>query len=250
MQRRKRAEKRARLLVLAALPLVATVITTGVVAQDAQPTDLQTIDLGGDASVTLSPTRCHFGTDLLNCRVWHPSGFEFGEWQTVLESSYAFARVPWTGRIVAVFRNAGSVDGRSGTPSGVLYTDDLGATWQAGPWRWAQAARALAFDPASNFGIAAGDGGHVWSTEDGGETWRTRRSAAGIAYTQVAVIGRVCVLVDENGTIWRSRDGGFSLDTLTRSRDITLFTADDEIIVTTPEQTLRVRADGSVRRSE
>ncbi len=255
------------------MPLLLSLATPKALSQDFEATAIQTVELGGGLAVILEQAPCFQRDQNIHPSVWRPPGYEFGHWRDQpcttwrpagfafgdrqeLLYAYAFARVASSGRIVATYRDVdgaqrapGSPPTPPGTAVGVLYTDDGGATWHDARWRWVHAARALAFDAGSDFGVAAGESGHVWSTEDGGETWRVRRSAAGVSYTQVAVVGRVCVLVDANGTVWRSRDGGFSHDTLTRSSEVTLETTDDEIVVTTPRHELRIHADASVERS-
>jgi photosystem II stability/assembly factor-like uncharacterized protein len=173
------------------------------------------------------------------CRSWEPVGFTFGG---ILELAHArtFARVPATSRIVAATRFLGRAS--------LLYTDDLGATWLEARWPTHDLANAVAFDERSSYGVAVGDGGRVWSTTDRGATWRERRSGAGIVYTDVAVVGRIAVFVDSSGAVWRSRDGGFLRDGITRSYGAALAVVDDAIVISTERGTIRVLRDGSVVR--
>jgi hypothetical protein len=126
----------------------------------------------------------------------------------------------------------------------VLYTDDLGATWQTARWRWQTPPRAIAFDAGSTFGVAAGDGGYVWNTEDGGATWIDRRDAVGQTFEALWVVGRVCVLRDGHGVIWASRDGGFVLERLTEDPSATVEQEGETIFVRTRRASLRVTRDG------
>jgi hypothetical protein len=113
---------------------------------------------------------------------------------------HSFARAQGE-RIVA------AVDG------GALYTDDRGAHWSRASWDGAQSPRALAFDPASDFGAAVGTNGTVWTTADRGRSWRTRRDV-GDAFVDVAVLGHVVAWTSARGLVQVSADGGTSVRTI------------------------------------
>ncbi len=213
---------------------------------------LQTIDLGGGASVRQVRTVCWHGP----CAIWVPEGLSFGD-HPELEVAMTFARVPRTGRILAARSNTALWGGPFATWNGVgldsvLYTDDLGRTWQTANWRWWTPPRVIDFDPGSTFGVAAGDGGYVWNTEDGGATWVDRRDASGQSFDGVWVVGRVCVLHDREGVTWVSRDGGFVLERLTDARDVAIEREGDALVVQVgsadaPRAVYRVTRDGASR---
>jgi hypothetical protein len=228
--------------------------TLGLVATSTTSADggLRTIDLGAGASVRQVRTICWHGP----CAIWVPEGLSFGD-HPELEVAMTFARVPRTGRIVAARSNTWLWGGPYPMWNAVgldyvLYTDDLGRTWQTATWRWWTPPRVIDFDPGSTFGVAAGDGGYVWNTEDGGATWVDRRDASGQSFDGVWVVGRVCVLHDGAGVTWVSRDGGFVLERLTDEHDVTIDREGDAIVVTVgrsdaPRAVFRVTRDGPSR---
>jgi photosystem II stability/assembly factor-like uncharacterized protein len=182
------------------------------------------------------------------CAIWVPLGFRFDA-QPELALASTFARVPRTGRIVAARGTAQPWASPLGASTAygrdyVLYTDDLGASWQTARWRWWTAPRAIAFDAGSTFGVAAGDGGYVWNTEDGGATWVDRRDASGQTFEAAWVIGRACVLRDAAGVVWVSRDGGFVLERLTGDPSARIEQAEGAIVVRAGRETLRVTREG------
>ncbi len=101
--------------------------------------------------------------------------------------------------------------------SGIAFSDDRGAHWFQGRFEGAQSPLSVAFDAASDFGVAVGGNGSVWTTEDRGTTWRSRRDAAGQTLVDVAVIGRTIAFSDDHGGVWVSTDGGSSVRTLADS---------------------------------
>jgi hypothetical protein len=214
------------------LALLATAIlalASGALAQVGE------IAIGPGLAVRREGAVCDDGITGIPCLVWVPIGFAFGD-RAELPYARAFGYVPSTGRIVAVH----NVGGRGG----VLYTDDLGASWRDGRWDWHQAANAVAFDPSSTFGVAAGEGGYVWNTDDGGRTWRDRGSSSGTSYTDVRVLGRIAVLRDDQGRVWLSRDGGFGRDLLAEDRSALLGSTASTIVVWTPRRRYEVHRDG------
>lgn len=206
---------------------------------------LETRELGAGLSVMQVSTFAYCWGAATPCVVWEPVGFSFAGIDALRIAS-AFARVPESGRIVAAV--TGVRPWRTVRSHGILYTDDLGATWSAAAWSWPVRVRALSFEPSGLRGVAAGESGYVWTTEDGGATWRDRGSSAGTTYVDAARLGDVVVLVDEHGGAWRSRDGGFARDTLGAGVTRPLAVTADEIVVEARSGTVRVRPDGSVRR--
>lgn len=202
------------------------------------------VDLGGGLAVVEQWRACTYTYnhtyDGTRCPSWQPVGFEFGD-RELLHFARAFARVPALDRVVATYRDVG---GRAG----MLYSDDRGASWHESRWGWRHVANAVAFDARSRFGVAVGESGYVWNTDDGGETWTDRGSSAGVLFTDVAVVGRTFVMADSQGRIWRSRAGGFERRLITESREFSLETEDDAIVVITPRRTFRVRRDGGLER--
>lgn len=181
------------------------------------------------------------------CYAWHPHGFRFGPHWWALSRAWAFALVASTGRIVAA--TPGVQPGRryrGRMPPVILYTDDLGATWQQARWDWPHHPRALAFDRTSAFGVAAGEGGYVWNTHDGGTTWIDRGGSSGTTWTRVLVVGRACVLVDSRGGVWRSRDGGGARSLVVEDPNATVELADDAIEIGAGARRWRVRRDGNL----
>lgn len=75
-------------------------------------------------------------------------------------------------------------------------------------------ALAVAFDPAGDYGVAVGEQGYGWSSDDGGARWRVRLSGGctGARYTRAWVRRRTCVIRDAAGAVWISRDGGFAIE--------------------------------------
>lgn len=101
--------------------------------------------------------------------------------------------------------------------SGVAFTDDHGVHWNAARWEGPHGPLSVAFDATSDFGVAVGTNGGVWTTEDRGTTWRSRRDAAGQTLVDVVVIGRTLAFTDDRGGVWVSTDGGTSVRTLSDS---------------------------------
>ncbi|MBX3248061.1 MAG: hypothetical protein KF901_12845 [Myxococcales bacterium] len=195
------------------------------------------------------------------CHQWTPAGFSFGELH-VLHEAITFARVPRSGRIVALYLDrpvAPGVPAQQGAspPPLVLppirfdrtsaaYTDDLGGRWRETFLPGPQIARALAFDATSSFGVAAGDGGGVWTTEDGGATWTRRRGGAEPDYVDVHVLGHAVVLVDARGATWRLWQGRGNRTQITSERPTSVRTEADAIVVRTARRVYRVARGGEV----
>lgn len=205
----------------------------------------ETRELGGGLSVRQVSTYTYCWGAATPCTVWEPTGFSFGD-VDALRTATAFARVPETGRILAAI--TGTRPWRTVRSHAVLFSDDLGATWNAARWEWLVSVRAIAFEPSGLRGAAGGDGGYVWISDDGGATWTERGSSAGTTYVDVARLGDVLVLVDAHGAAWRSRDRGFARDSLTEGVVGPLRIEGGEIVVPSARGVVRVRDDGSVRR--
>ncbi len=93
------------------------------------------------------------------------------------------------------------------TSAAMLFTDDRGASWREAAWDGSQAARAMAFDPATGRGAAVGTDGCVWTTGDNGASWRLRRDT-GDDLVDVAVLDDVVVWIGARGAVVISPDGG------------------------------------------
>jgi hypothetical protein len=205
----------------------------------------ETRDLGAGLSVRQVSTYAYCWGAATPCTVWEPIGFSFAGIDA-LRVATTFARVPETGRIVAAV--TGVRPWRTVRSHGVLYTDDLGATWSAARWDWPVRVRVIAFEPTSLRGIAAGEGGYVWTTDDGGATWTDRGSSSGTTYLDAARLGDTVVLVDDHGAAWRSRDGGFARESLAEGLVGALRVEGREIVVPVERGLVRVRDDGAIRR--
>lgn len=203
-------------------------------------------DLGGGCSVRQTATYAYCWGAATPCVVWEPTGFSFGD-VDALRTATAFARVPTTGRVVAAI--TGTRPWRTVRSSAVLYSDDRGATWLAARWDWPATARAIAFEPTGARGVAAGDSGYVWITDDGGETWTDRGSSSGTTYVDAARLGDTLVLVDDHRAAWRSRDRGFARESLADGVVGGLVVDAEAITLTTETHRIRVAADGSIRRA-
>lgn len=193
--------------------LVAAMVAGAAIVASAAPRDARAQSNVGYASfltpadpVVLGPGVSAVLRQQLPCihvpcgALWDPVGFSFGDQHAALVRANTFVRGPGN-------RIFGSVDTR------LFYTDDLGAHWNRARWEGGAAPLAMAFD--GPFGAAVGDNGTVFTTEDGGLTWRSRRDASGVRNVAVAVLApRVVVWSDANGGVFASLDGGFSPRTL------------------------------------
>lgn len=182
----------------------------------------QRIDLGGGLAVERTWSR---GARASTALGWVPTGFVFGDAARPLAFARTFARVPATGRVLAV----------SGPdapwPARLLRTDDGGAHWRDEPWDGGALPTLFAFDDLTQDGVAAGDG-HVWSTGDGGDHWRDHGGDTSI-WTALAIADGVTVLADSLGNVFRSSDGGFARETVSTGSRATLEQRDREIVVHT-----------------
>lgn len=210
------------------------------------------VELGDGASVRRIVRPCWY-TVAAMCTWWQPEGtLSFGGVRD-LEVASAFARTP-RGRVVAMVPGlaqgyAAPSDLGYAVTATVLYTDDLGATWQRGDWPDAHAhALAFAFDPSTGAGVAVGQGGGIWTSDDGGVRWRNRRSSSGTVYVRAWVRGRAVVVEDDRGALWLSRDGGFALESLAEGGRVEA-TDDGALVVRARDRSWRIAADGGLART-
>lgn len=201
------------------------------------------IDLGGGLSVHRTPTWCGASIAVpIRCYAWQPSGFSFpSALTTPLTFARTYAVVPSTGRILASLSNTTGPFMYTGFAVRMLASDDRGLTWQPVTWRWLETVALFAFEPGSGRGVAAGDGGYVWSTDDGGVTWSDHGGSSGTTFTELAVAGREIVLIDSNGNAWRMSGGSFGRDLLVTDRDAHVTSDGDALVVRTLTEEWRIR---------
>jgi photosystem II stability/assembly factor-like uncharacterized protein len=104
----------------------------------------------------------------------------------------------------------------------------------------------LAFDNRTRDGVAAGEGGHVWSTGDGGDHW-TDHGGDARSWASVAIADDEIALADTLGNVFRSHDGGFARETVLTGAAATLEQRDGEIIVRTDATECTVRHGSATR---
>lgn len=217
----------------------------------AQVAGLRTIVLGEGIAVRQTRGVCDL-TPGLPCPVWwEPIGMSF-EAHPELAVATTFA-VTASGRIVAMLPRAAELQvgmtGRFPVGPRVMTSDDRGASWQVRDWAdTVVAATEMAFEPAGPRGVAVDRAGRVWSTEDQGSTWRSRRSAGGVGFGRAWVRGRTVVLEGLEGALWLSRDLGFALESLAPRGGAVVEEADGALRVTTGDRALRIAPDGAMRR--
>lgn len=238
---------RSRPRTLARLLGVALALAAGIAPARAQGPD--TIELGAGLSVRRVPTWCGVGVGF-RCYAWQPSGFSFpaGPLAPALTFARTFARVPSTGRIFASVSNVSGPFLYTGFAVRMLRSDDRGASWVPVTWRWLETVALMAFEPGSARGVAAGDSGYVWTTDDGGDTWRDRGSSSGTTFTELAVADREIVLIDGAGNVWRMSGGSFARDLLLTDTSAHATNEGDAIVVRTATDELRIRHGHGVDR--
>jgi hypothetical protein len=232
-----------RLLVLAAL--VSLACATPVSAQER-------IALGADAGVRRVPQPC-WDTPGAICRWWHPEGrLTFGE-RLDLPLASTFARAP-SGRIFAMVpalarHPAQLVVQPVSVGWRLVFTDDLGASWQGAGWPDRNLpAAAIAFDPAGGgLAVAVGPDGSVWSSVDEGLSWRRRRSATGVGFQRVWLRRQTVLIEDTQGALWLSRDGGFALTTFAPAGS-SVTEEEGALVITEGARRTRIDESGAVRR--
>lgn len=208
------------------------------------------IDLGDGLSVRRVPTWCGAAGVPIRCYAWQASGFAFpaGPLSPALTFARTFARVPRTGRLLASVANVSGPFMYTGFAVRMLRSDDRGASWVPVTWRWVETAALIAFEPGSARGVAAGDSGYVWTTDDGGETWRDRGSSSGTTFTELATVAGEIVLVDGAGNVWRMSGGSFARELLLTDTSAHVTTEGDALVVRSATEELRIRHGHGVDR--
>ncbi len=209
-----------------------------------------TIALGEGLAVQRRATWCGASVAVpIRCQAWEPMGFAF---PSALVSPLTFARtwavVPTTGRILAALSNASGPFLYTGFAVRMLASNDRGATWAPVTWRWVETANLIVFEPGSAHGVAAGDGGYVWTTDDGGVTWVDHGGSSGTTFTELVVAPREIVLVDSNGNAWRMSGGSFGRDLLVTDPSVHATAEGDAIVVRTATEEIRIRHGHGVDR--
>jgi len=225
--------------------ILAIVLATMVAAQTPD-----TIDLGRGLAVQRRATWC--GASMaapIRCSAWDPIGFAFpSALVSPLTFARTYARVPATGRILAALSNVSGPFLYTGFAVRMLRSDDRGATWSPVTWRWLETVALMAFEPGTARGVAAGDSGYVWTTDDGGTTWTDHGSSSGTTFTELAVAPNETVLIDTNGNVWRMSGGSFGRDLLITDTSAHVTTEGDTIWVRTTTQEIRIRHGHGVDR--
>jgi hypothetical protein len=209
-----------------------------------------TIALGEGLSVQRRATWC--GASMaapIRCSAWDPVGFSF---PAPLVSSLTFARtwarVPTTGRILVALSNVSSPFMYTGFAVRVMRSDDRGVSWTPVTWRWLETAALMSFTPGTAHGVAAGDSGYVWTTDDGGTTWIDRGSSTGTTFTELVAGDHETLLIDTNGNAWRMSGTSFARDLLLTDTTAHASLEGDAIVVRTATEELRVRHGHGVDR--
>lgn len=133
-------------------------------------------------------------------------------------------------------------------PVAIVYSDDEGQSWHRARGGSGAAVRVIAFAPEGMRGVAAGDHGTIWSTDDGGVTWRGHGGVEpGACFPQVLVLGIASVLIDERGRIWRSRRGGSQRSLVTQDPEAVVNLRPEAIEIETRGRRYRVLPDGNLQ---
>jgi hypothetical protein len=188
-----------------------------------QSSGTRRVELGGGLAVE---TTCSVRR---GCHGWTPIGFELGDASRWLVFARVFARVPATGRLLAVPTRPTESPTPSSPPR-LLRSDDAGRHWVEVAWSGSASPSLFAFDDRTLDGVAAGDAGHVWTTRDAGEHWTDHGSEprvwAGLAMAQGEI-----VLLDSAGNVFRSSDGGFARESVAIEHASALEQRATEIVV-------------------
>lgn len=218
--------------------LALVVVFTLAASAQAQWTVAERVQLGGGIAVERMCIPRAL-TRRPSCRGWTPVGFAFGDALRWLTFARTFARVPATGRLVAV-PGASTDPGYTGETPWMLLSDDGGAHWTATEDSGSARPTLLAFDNLTIDGVAAGDSGHIWSTSDGAVHWTDHGGDARV-WSDLAIAGGEIVLADSSGNTFVSHDGGFARERLPVEGRAILEQRDDEIIVRTERTECTVR---------
>lgn len=188
---------------LAGIALLAASGAAGPAEAVAFGTAPVTLDLGDGVRVHRVPVPC-------GGVFYYGGGGRCAQWTT------EGLRVPPDLPVGAVHMFAAARGGRiaMATAVGLYLSDDRGLRWFRARIDEPVQPLALAFDPGSDFGAAVGPNGTVWTTDDRGLTWRTRRDRAGPPLVDVIVTGRTVAFSDARGGVWVSNDGGFGVRTI------------------------------------
>lgn len=222
-----------------AIVLVAT-------AASAQRVGFRHLDLGDGVSVddVCQPSRPR------PCAGWQPVGFVFGDATPWLLQADTFGRVRATGAILATASIRPAITYPSAAPMRahrVLRTTDGGLHWREVPWPWTQTPRLFAFDRLRLDGVATGESGYVWTTDDGGAHWVDHGGDA-VTWAAAAIADREIVLADASGHVVRSRDG-LARETVVDDRSATIEQRDTEIVVHASDADYVVRHGSPTRRT-
>jgi photosystem II stability/assembly factor-like uncharacterized protein len=158
------------------------------------------VAFGANASADRVARPCGRYAGNVSCFYWHFEGLA-GPPSVSLESAETVA-VARRGRIVAAFISGD-----------LALSDDRGATFRVVHLDGPQRPLSVAFDADSDFGVAVGTGGAVWTTDDRGDTWRLRRDGP-VSLVDVAVVGRTAAWITEQNGVVVSVDGGVSVRSL------------------------------------
>jgi len=211
---------------------------------------VRTVDLGDGMQVSLVALPAGSCGTIAPCALWSGVGLDLGRRDALLVAR-TFARVPGTPRVIASIPPMPSwalLSWRPWRSTGVLYTDDRGATWNASAWPSANAAEAIAFTPDGALGVAVGPARGIWISEDRGLRWTERSAGAGLRYVDVAALGRAIVIVDEARAAWISRDRGFSLRSGADGVSGPLRVQEGAVVIPTERGEVRVDDEGRSAR--
>jgi hypothetical protein len=222
------------------LALAFVVLSIALVASAQLPS---AIDLGDGLSVHPHATWCGASPATAGrCMAWQPTGFVFpAPLVPHLTFARTWARVPASGRILVALSNASGPFVFTGFAVRMMRSDDRGASFVPVTWRWLETAGLLSFTPGTSHGVAAGESGYVWTTDDGGITWIDRGSAAGTAFTELVAGEDETVLIDTSGNVWRMSGTSFARDLVLTDTSAHAALEGDAIVVRTATEEVRIR---------
>lgn len=209
--------------------------------------DASELDLGAGLAVRRIPRYCPGGSVGSGCFAWEPVGFSFGG-EIALPFARTFARVPTSGRILAALPVARTLYVPLGFTTRMLRTDDLGEHWAPVPWRWVESVSLMVFDEGTDDGVAAGDSGYLWATDDGGLTWTEHGNASGTTYVELVMHDSVVVALDSQGNAWRAQHGNFDRELIATDPHAHVSIEGEAVVVRTESAVYRLRRGRSVER--